>query len=198
MKMRPLPNAVIRAAGLTCIVLSAAPANYCMAAGTSTAWRGTYDSVMVWVNFVILAALLIKLLKKPLRDFFGSQRDTVTKELDALTNQKQQAEANIAAFRLEMEARQDRFAEIHQKILDSGEKERQEIIETARRQAAIMIESARQRIDHRLRDAENRLRGELIDAAMSTALSQLPDRIEPEDDHQWVDRFIQDIDKSSL
>lgn len=198
MKMRHLHKAAIRAATLTVIALSAPPARYCLAAGTGAAWRGTYDSVMVWVNFVILAALLIKLLKKPLRDFLGGQRDALTKELDALTDQKKQAEANIAAFRQEMEARQDRFAAIHQNIIDNGEKERQEIIETAHRQAAIMIDSARQRIEHRLRDAGERLRAELIDAAMTIALTQLPSRIEPEDDNQWIDRFIHDIDASTL
>lgn len=198
MKMRPSLKAAIHAAAITCIALSVVPVRYCMAAETSSGWRGTYDSVMVWVNFVILVALLIKLLKKPISDFFGSQRDTIAKELDALTNQKQQAEANIAAFREEMETRQTRFAAIHQTIIDNGEKERQEIIAAAHRQAANMIDSARQRIDHRLREAESRLRGEFIDAAMNLALTQLPNRIEPEDDHQWIDRFIHDIDKSNL
>lgn len=198
MKIRPHFKAAIRIAALTSIAMSAAPARYCFAASTAAPWRATYDSVMVWVNFVILAALLLKLLKKPLRDFFGSQRDAITKELDALTKQKQQAEASVAAFRQEMAARQDRFAIIHQNIIDSGEKERQELIETAHRQAAMMIDNARQRIENRLRKAGAQLRAEIIDAAMTISLTQLPSRIEPEDAHQWIDRFIRDIETSTL
>ena len=198
MKIRSFLKAAFRAAAATYIALSVVPASYCMAADTSASWRGTYDSVMLYVNFAILVALLIKLLKNPLRDFFGSQRNTIANELNTLTSQKQTAEANIATFREEMEVRQTRFAALHQNIIDNGEKERQEIIAAARRQASNMIDSARQRIDHRLRDAERRLRGEFIDAAMTIALTQLPDRIEPEDDHQMIDRFIHEIDKSDL
>jgi F-type H+-transporting ATPase subunit b len=198
MRMPALINTAIRTAGVSCAVLLAGPARLCIAAGAAAPWRGTYDTVMMWINFVILVAVLVKLLRKPLGDFLDGQRSALTKEIDQLTKQKEQTEADIAAFREAMDSRKERFDAIHQNILDNGEKERQELIETAHRQAAILIESARQRIDNRLRKASMTLRAELIDAAMATAATQLPDRITPENTRTWTDRFIHDIDASGL
>ncbi|MFH1981155.1 MAG: ATP synthase F0 subunit B [Pseudomonadota bacterium] len=188
----------IRTALLSAFVLLAGLAGPCLAAGASAPWRGTYDTVMMWINFVILVAVLVKVLRKPLGEFLDNQRVALTKEIDQLTKQKEQAEADISAFREKMDARKERFDAIHQNIVDSGEKERQELIADAHQQAGILIESAHQRIANQLRKADKALRAELIDAAMATATAQLPSRITSENTRNWIDRFIHDIDASAL
>jgi F-type H+-transporting ATPase subunit b len=191
-------SGAVRAAGAVCLLALVLPAQQCFAAGGTAAWRSTYDTVMIWVNFIILVALLWKFLKKPLGDFLGSQQDALAAEIDRLTAQKEKAMADIAALQADMINREERFAAVTRNIIENGENERRELIEGAHRQAAIMMDSARQRIATQLRSAGGVLRAELVDAAMDLAMAQLPGLIHSEDADQWVDRFIHDIDASRL
>lgn len=167
-----------------------------VAAEASGQWRSTYDTVMMWVNFFILVALLVKFLRKPLKKFLRDYRDGLARELERLEADKEKAEAAVRSFRETLDERKQKMELLHQRIVAQGEQERQELIEDARRQSALMLNNARSRAENRLREAGETLKGEMIDAAVAQAIAELPDHLAPEDKARWVDRFIDDIAKT--
>ena len=69
------------------------------AAAAAGDWRPTYDTVMMWINFIILTAVLIKLLRHPLGNFLKTQRDSTAHTLDVLEGEKRRIESEIQSMR---------------------------------------------------------------------------------------------------
>ena len=134
-----------------------------LAADIGGGWRSTYDVVMMWVNFVILVALLVKFLRKPLGRFLTSQRDAIKKAFDDLEAEKARISNDIQALRESMEARRQKAEERHRRLVEQARRERRDIIETAREEAQRRIAKARQQIDARHREARYEFTGEAAD-----------------------------------
>ena len=167
-----------------------------LAADTGGDWRSTYDVVMMWVNFVILVALLVKFLRKPVGRFLTSQRDAIKKSFDDLETEKARIKDDIQALRQSVETRRQKAEERHRRIVKQAREERRAIIETAREDAQRRLTKARQQIDARHREACTRLRNEIIDAAVAKAMSELPRQVTPEEEQAWVKVFLQSITPS--
>lgn len=165
------------------------------AAAAAGNWRPTYDTVMMWVNFVILAALLIKLLRHPLRRFLTARRDALKETLEGLEEEKHRIETDIEALRLSLEDRQQKAADLHERILAQGAQERREIIAEAEREAERRLLKARQMIEARHREVCRKLRGELVEAAIRRAMEELPKHMTPEVEKELMERFLRSISK---
>ena len=167
------------------------------AATTGGDWRPTYDMVMMWVNFVILVALLIKLLRKPLGQFLQSQQDAIQKTLDGLENEKGRLKEEVQALRESVDTRKQKAEERHQRLMQRAKQERREIIETAREEAERRLAKARQLIDNRHREACQTLRNEIVDAAVTRVMADLPGHMTAELEQDLTDRFLTSINKPS-
>lgn len=167
-----------------------------LAADGGGGWRSTYDMVMMWVNFVILVALLVKFLRRPLGRYLASQRDAIKNAFDDLEAEKARINHDIQALRESMEARRQKAEERHRRIVAQARRERRDIIETAREEAQRRIAKARQQIDARHREARTKLRNEIIDAAVAKAMSELPHQVTPEEEQAWVSLFLKSITPS--
>ena len=176
---------------ITALLLPAWPA---LASDSSTAnWRPTYDLIMMWVNFVILAAVLIKLLRKPLKNFFATQRQTLASQIEKLEAEKKKADDDIRAIRLKLERQRDHFDTVRNRIIAQGEKQCDVIIEQARQQAKLMMTATKQRISANLREANTALKEEIVETAVMIATKTLPTIIDAKDNQKWVERFVEQI-----
>lgn len=156
-------------------------------------WRPTYDTAMMWVNFVILAAVLIKLLRHPLHNFLTTQRDTVKNTLESLESEKHRIETDIQALRVSLEGRQQKAAELHERMVAQGEEERREIVAEAEHEAERRLLKARQMIEARHREACRKLRNEIVDIAIRRALDELPKHMTPGVEQDLMERFLRTI-----
>jgi len=161
-----------------------------MAAGD---WRPTYDVIMMWVNFAILATVLFKLLRHPLRNFLSTQRDAVKNTLETLEREKGRIEGEIQSLRARLEDRQQRAVDLHERMVAQGEEERRELITEARQEAERRLLKAHQLIEARHREACRKLRDEIVDTAVSSAMVELPKHITPEVEQVLTDRFLRSI-----
>lgn len=174
-----------------CVPISA------LAADASGNWRQTYDTIMMWVNFLILAGLLVKFLRHPLRKFLKEQRDTVKDTLAKLEDEKTRVQDEIQSFRRLLEDRKQKATDLYQRIVDLGESERREVIEAAQREAERRLVKARQLIDARHREACHTLRNEMIDMAVRMAMEELPKHMAPDLEQALTNRFLQSISDPS-
>ncbi|MDM8523004.1 ATP synthase F0 subunit B [Desulfococcaceae bacterium HSG8] len=153
-------------------------------------WRGTYDEVMLWINFGILAFVLIKFGRTPLMNFLKGRREEVAREIKRAEQEKEKIEDRVREASELISESESRFAELRQKIIDQGEKRKAEVIEDARQQSQMMLETAKQRIDNRILQEKDKFRSELIDQAVAVATRKLPEAITPEDDQKFVDQYV--------
>ncbi len=165
------------------------------AADSAQSWRPTFDLVMRWLNFAILAFLIIKYARTPIRDFFKSRKLELADEIEKLEKEKKDALREVDENLKLLEDSTARFKELKQRISDQGERNKQKIIQEAQQESKIMLEGAKQKIEYHLIKARNKLKVELIDSAIAIAIERLPGEMTAEDNQKWIDKFLASTNK---
>jgi F-type H+-transporting ATPase subunit b len=169
---------------------------YGLAAEDAKTWRATYDIVMMWVNFSILAFLIVKYGRKPLIRFLEGESRKTAEDLQRGEENKQQMDRRFQETVDSLDDSRKRIDSIRERILREGERRKQEIIESARRERQLMLERTRQKIDTQIAEAQLRLKRELVDRAVAIALERLPAEITAEEQLRLVDRFLRETQSS--
>jgi F-type H+-transporting ATPase subunit b len=177
------------AAGATMmLVFAAAPAS-----ASSGGWRPVYDEVMLWVNFFILAFIIVKYGRKPLMNFLNGQKDEIADQIHRLQKEKNALEAKIKKATAMIEDSSIRFEEIKTRIIADGERTKQEIIENAKAQSKNIIEAEKLKASTQIVQAKTRFISELVDQASALALSKLPTEVTAADQEKLQQLFISNI-----
>ena len=161
-----------------------------LAAENAENWRTTYDLVMRWVNFAIIAILLVKFAKTPLKNFLSERKGQIERKIKAHEQQKEEIEEKISEAQKMLADSVIRFDKIKKTIIETGERKKQEIIEDAQRESQMLLEATKHKIEHQIREARNTIRSELIEAAIALAEKRLPAEISAADEQKLTDLFL--------
>lgn len=153
-------------------------------------WRPIFDLAMRWFNFLLLAFLLIKFSRAPIKKFLAGKKQDIADQIDALEAEKNKMLGQIAESKSQLENSQARLTELKKRIVAQGEKNRQKIIEEAEQERKLLLKGAQQKIDSRIIEARQMLKFELVDYAIEVALKSLPDKITEEDNRKFIEAFI--------
>jgi F-type H+-transporting ATPase subunit b len=175
---------------LTCFAMLHLSVFEVMAAEGSGDWRPLFDQVMRWFNFLLLAFLLIKFSRAPIKKFLEGQKQDIAEQINGLEAEKETLLGQIAESKRQLENSQKRLSELKKTIIAQGEKNRQKLIEDAQRESQMMLTSAKQKIDSRITEARQVLKSELVDSAFALAIKQLPEKITDEDNQKFIDVFM--------
>jgi F-type H+-transporting ATPase subunit b len=172
---------------LVALLLSGADA---VAAENAENWRTTYDLVMRWVNFAIIAILMVKFAKTPIKNFLSDRKGQIEKKIKSYEEQKEAIQKNVAESQKTLTHSQARFDKIRQTIIEGGKKRKQEIIEDAQRESQMLLEATRHKIEHQIREARDTIRAEMIESAIALAEKKLPAEITAADQQKLTDLFL--------
>ena len=190
--MRLSQPAKIFVAGLLLLHCLAVPA---LAAENSAEWRPIYDTIMMWVNFGILAFLLYRYLRNPLKKFIQGQQAEVADEIQKFEEQKKEMQEQIQETRQQIENSGARFERIKKRIIEEGEKAKEHIIADARQQSRKMLELEKTRASNRIAQARKQFMSELVDSATRTAQDRLPRELTDEDHRNMLDMYIDNVSR---
>ena len=161
-----------------------------LAADSANDWRPMFDLVMRWVNFLILAFLIIKFSRLPIKSFLAGKKEDIAREIEELESAKDQMLLKIDESRQQIENSKDRLSKLKKTIIAQGEKNKIKIIKDAERESKILLESARQKIESRISDAREVIKLELVDQAMVLAIRKLPEKITDQDNQRFIDAYL--------
>ena len=191
-RRRSRPHMAAVVATLVLLGVVAAPG---WAAGADADWRPTYDLVMRWVNFAILAGVLFHFGRRPVMNLLRNQAAKYESEIQRLEDEKAAALERLGSVRQMQAENESRFVEMTQRIVTAGEEQRQAIIADARRESEVLITEAQRRISFALRNARERVRAEMVDLAVERALARLPEVIDATDNERRLSSFIKDLEQ---
>jgi F-type H+-transporting ATPase subunit b len=152
--------------------------------------RPTWDLIMRWVNFLILAFVIIKYSRAPIAQFLKEKRSETSLTIKQLEEKKQAAERKIQEGQAHLQASRDRLTLIKERIVAEGRRRKERIIEDARQESRLMLAAAQVRIENQIRDAAKRVRHDLIDKAAELAEARLPKLLAEQDHHRLVKRWL--------
>jgi F-type H+-transporting ATPase subunit b len=153
---------------------------------------------LIWrtVNFVVFAAILIKLVAKPAKNFFAQRSQDVATTLE-------EAEAKQAAAEAAVKAAETRLAEVakeRQKVIQQfmaeGEMEKAKILEKANLVAARIKEMAAMTIEQETKKAAQGLKEEVVDQATQMATDMLKEKATYADQQGLVEEYLKKVVKT--
>ncbi|RJQ61905.1 MAG: hypothetical protein C4530_05665 [Desulfobacteraceae bacterium] len=177
-----------------CCIVAFGFAGSALAAGEASSWRETYDWVMRWINFFILAALIVKFAKTPLRDFISVHREKLVRDLKKKEEEKERAIQEINLVFEQTRTSRTRLEELRNRIIEQGKKKRQELIDEARQESRYKMTSVRERIAHQILNAELRVKADLVESAFEHVWQRLPGVITEDDNQRLVGQFLSDTE----
>jgi len=142
------------------------------------------------VAFIALVAILTKLLKKPISNFFRSRRDEIQQLLADLEAKRLEAEQRSAEYRAKLVALEDETKNIVAELVAEGEAEKQKIIEAAHKQAAYLQQQAQLAIQQELKAAKESLQEEAGELTVAAAEKLLRANLQPADQDRLVRDFM--------
>jgi len=152
--------------------------------------RHNYDLLMRWINFIILAVVIVKYGRKPLLQFLDNQKNDVTRSINKLEEKKKEAEALVVKSQGKLDDSRERLARIKEKIIAEGQNRKEQLIAEAQNDARNMMDSAKNKIEGQMKTAYASIKAELVDMAADMALEKLPAIITAEDQEQWTRRWF--------
>jgi F-type H+-transporting ATPase subunit b len=173
---------------LTALAVSSPDA---LAAETTTDWRPLFDLILRWLNFAILALVLFKFGRKPIKDFFANRREEIDYQIKKYEQQKEAAAKKVQEAIKVLEDSTDRFEQIKQRIIRDGETKKQQIIERAQKESRMLLEGTQRKIQNQIVEARNLIRAELVDAAIELAEKRLPEEITAADEQKLIERYME-------
>jgi len=154
-------------------------------------WRPTYDLVMMWINFLILAFLAFKFGKAPIVQFLEGRKLEISQEIGRIEKQKNKITSKAEQALKTLDESDIHLAQLKKRIVEQGEKKKHLIIKDAEQQCRFMMETVQHKIENHIKQAEATFRTELIDAATDRALQILPEKVTMEDNQKILNNYFE-------
>jgi F-type H+-transporting ATPase subunit b len=151
------------------------------------------DFIWRTVNFVVFAAVLIKLVAKPAKKFFGQRTEDVATTLAELEAKKAAADAAVKAA----ETRLHEVAKEHEAIIQQyraeGEMEKAKILDKANQVAERIKEMATFTIQQETKKAAQDLKEEVVGLATQMATDMIKEKATYADQQGLVEEYLKKV-----
>ena len=142
------------------------------------------------VSFVLLVILLGYVLKKPVRFFLMKRREDVKNSLEQSAKKEEESRKNSENWEKKLNSLSQEIADLHNKIYQEGEAERQRIIEKALEEGDRIRKQAQVIAEQEVKKARSALRKEMVDLSVEMAERLLKESTQPQDQERLVREYI--------
>lgn len=154
-----------------------------------------HGSNMLWdllyrtINFVILVAALVYILRKPAKQFFVDRTESIKNQLEELEAEKAEAQKQYEEVKSKLANLEEEVAKIIEDYVEEGKKEKDAIIAQAERQAEHIRQQAEFAVDQKLKDAKESLKSEVAELCVQAAEDLIKEKFTDEDQKKFIKEF---------
>ena len=171
-------------------VLLVTPAVLCSEGGHGAAHGSIADLGVYWVNFLIYAAIMFFVLRKPALNGWTARRNKIESDVIGGRAEIEAAETKIAQMRSRMELIGEDIERLREATEKETERESRELVESARVRAQRISQRMREACSAEQRAAEDGIRSELAELAVKMAREQLTRDLNVESDKPYRDAVV--------
>ena len=154
---------------------------------------------MIWriVNFVILMALLWKLLADKIKTYFVGRRQELAQMIQDADQAKADAERQYAEYQQKLSNVDKDIKEIKEAIMGELEGEKQRIIEEGKIAADRIVAQAKWTAEQEVLKAKNSLRNQVIDMAGDMAAGLVTNSMTADDQKRLIEEYLDKVGKEN-
>jgi len=167
-------------------------------AAEGPSWRPIYENIMKWVNFGILAFILYKYGKGPVKKFIRDQIKAIEEQLSSLESQLKAESLKLEAETKKLEQLESYLEELKARIIELGQREKEAITAEAQKLANTIIQRAEAEANALILKAKAQIKEQLVDRAISLCEAELKKALTINDQLYFFDSFLEEIRKHQL
>jgi F-type H+-transporting ATPase subunit b len=146
------------------------------------------------INFLILMAIFIKVLKKPVGNFLRNRQSKVRQALEDAEKARVEAGRRMQEYERRLAHLDEEIDEIHRTLKEEGEREKARIIQEAERMAEEIKAQAQATTEQEIRVAQQILREEVADLAVQLAEEILKKSMSKSDQKKLVEQYVDQME----
>lgn len=158
----------------------------------------SHREILEWVNFLLLVAVLIYLLRKPLAGFFAERLDTIQEGLGEGRRAVAASEAKLAEVEKKLKDLEREIADFRARSELEMKAERERLQQAAEREGQRMMDFARTQIEAAARAARLEVKRYAAGQAVELAESVIRRRLDEPLRHQLVSQFVAHLKEPGL
>ena len=161
------------------------------ASGEESAAKGwiATDTYRV-INFVVLLAALIFVLRKPISQALSSRIKNIREQLESLETQKAEAEKQLAQYNEKLSQLEKEAEKIIKGYIKQGNEAKAKILKEAEETAEKLQAQALRNIEHEFDKARQELQREIVEKSLEKAEQTLKKAITARDQDKLVDEYL--------
>jgi F-type H+-transporting ATPase subunit b len=165
------------------------------AASGSEAAHGGFTSTDWYriMNFVVLAAVLFFLLRKPIPRALNNRIRGIESQLKDLEAQRSTAEARLAECNQKLSALEKEAERIVADYIRQGQEAKARILKEAESAAEKIRLQARRNIEHEFEQTKARLQREIFEKALTKAEELLRQNVTAQDQDKLIEEYLQKV-----
>jgi len=175
------------------VLLLLAVVAVCFASDEAGGGRKLWDMLWRVINFIILVAILWKLLADKAKAFFSDRRTEIAQMLDDANKAKDAAEKLLTENEQKMKNVEKDISEVREMLIGEIENEKARIIEEGKESAARIINQAKLSAEQEVLRARKELRDQVIDMAGDMAQGLVTKNITPEDQERILEEYLNKV-----
>ena len=142
------------------------------------------------INFVVLAAILFFVLRKPVAEALGSRIEGIKAQLADLEAQKEDAEKKLSVYSEKLSQLEKEAEKIVSDYIQQGNEAKARIIQEAEAAAEKLQSQARRNIEHEFEQAKQQLQQEILEKSLVKAKEIIKGKITAKDQDRLVDEYL--------
>ena len=142
------------------------------------------------ISFVLLLLLLISVLKNPIRAFLRKRQEEIKSSLEQSAKKEGESQKTFENWEKKLNSLSQEVADLHQKISQEGEVERQRIVERALEEGDRIRQQAKVVAEQEVKKARTALRREMVALCIELAEKLLKEATHPQDQERLVREYI--------
>ncbi|HPJ07863.1 MAG TPA: ATP synthase F0 subunit B [Deltaproteobacteria bacterium] len=157
--------------------------------------EGSSLGTMIWriVNFVILMALLWKLLADKIKKYFVDRRDEIAQMIEEADKAKSDAQAQYADIQGKLKNVEKDIQDIKVAIMGELGSEKDRIIEEGKVAAERIIQQAKWTAEQEVVKAKNELKDHVVEMAGDMASGMITRSMTPDDQKRILEEYLEKV-----
>jgi F-type H+-transporting ATPase subunit b len=156
-------------------------------------WRVVWDTIWRFINFGVLAFIIVYYGKKPLMDFLRKHSRETIEDLNYNKQLLSEAEAEFREAEAKLDDMEKLVKEIETYMREDAERTKNRLIEDAHEKAEMIMKEAHERANTFIEGAKAQIKAELIQMAVEEAEALIREKIDSEDNQRLIQEYISGI-----
>ncbi len=149
-----------------------------------------YTLIIVILNFIVLLAVLNKILYKPIKKYLEERKQTISEDLDEAKKSRENAEELVSKRGEELKSSAEEIRKLKQASRREAEHQASDILKEAKNQEKRILQDTEAQLEQEKVKTLKELEGELADMVSSLSEKFLSGKIDEEKDTQLIKNII--------